>query len=239
MKAIGIDIGTTGISGVLLDGESGALLRAITKNSNAFVESAASYERIQSVDKILSVADGILEELLEDGVGVIGVTGQMHGILYYDKNGQAVSPLYTWQDHRAALPYGESTYAEHLGTRVGYGCATDFYNRENGIVPKEAVGFCTVYDYLVMCLARLKRAPIHTTSAASFGCFDLCKKTFTNGLHADIKDGYALAGSYRGIPISVGIGDNQASVLSTLTNEDFALLNVGTGSQISVVSGEI
>ena len=34
----------------------------------------------------------------------IGVTGQMHGILYLDGEGNAVSPLYTWQDARGDAP---------------------------------------------------------------------------------------------------------------------------------------
>ncbi len=236
MHIIGIDIGTTSICGVAVDTESGTVLRSHTEASNAFIRTEREWEKIQSVEKIISTAKGILDSLITEETVAIGVTGQMHGILYFDKNGQAVSPLYTWQDRRSALPYGESTYAEHLGARVGYGCATDFYNRENGLVPKDAVGFCTIYDYLVMQLSERKSPLMHVTSAASLGCFDICKQSFTNGAETRVTDGYVLAGKYRGVPISVGIGDNQASVLSTLTDEDSALLNVGTGSQISVLS---
>lgn len=239
MKVIGIDIGTTGICGVLLDAETGEVLRSYTENSDAFIQTENEWERIQSVDRIMDIAKSILSKLFSEGVASIGITGQMHGILYFDKNGQAVSPLYTWQDRRANLPYGDSTYAEQLGTRVGYGCATDFYNRVNGLVPKDAVGFCTIYDYLAMQLCQSKAPLLHTTSAASFGCFDICKRCFTNGAKTRVTDEYALAGKYRGIPVSVGIGDNQASVLSTLTDEDSALLNVGTGSQISVLSDRV
>ena len=142
MKAIGIDIGTTSISGVLYSVSSKSLIKSLTKNSNAFIQTENSWEKIQNVEKIIGVATEILNELLTDDVAVIGVTGQMHGIVYYDKNGSAVSPLYTWQDGRGNLPYKNSTYAEFLKSSSGYGCVTDFYNRENGLVPVSAVGFC-------------------------------------------------------------------------------------------------
>ena len=203
MKAIGIDIGTTGISGVLLDGESGALLRAITKNSNAFIEGGAPYERIQSVDKIFSVADGILEELLEDGVGVIGVTGQMHGIVYLDENGLPVSPLYTWQDGRGDLPYKGTTYAAYLGSATGYGNVTDFYNRENGIRPESAVMYATVHDCFVMHLCSLKEPVLHDSDAASLGLYNEQTKDFDYDYHPTVKSGFCLAGSYKGIPVTV------------------------------------
>ena len=235
MKAIGIDIGTTGISGVLLDGESGALLRAITKTANAFLESAAFYERIQSVDKILSVADGILEELLEDGVGVIGVTGQMHGIVYLDEKGSAVSPLYTWQDGRGDLPYKDTTYAVYLGCATGYGNVTDFYNRENGIRPASAVTYATVHDYYVMHLCGLCEPLLHDSDAASLGLYNLQTKSFDYDYHPVVKSGFCLAGKHKGIPVTVAIGDNQASVLSTAKEGDI-LVNVGTGSQVSLIS---
>ncbi len=41
------------------------------------------------------------EHGLPDG---IGFTGQMHGMLYVDASGMAVSPLYTWQDGSGEIP---------------------------------------------------------------------------------------------------------------------------------------
>ena len=38
--------------------------------------------------------DDFLDEYPE--VEKIGLTGQMHGIVYIDKEGTCVSPLYTW-----------------------------------------------------------------------------------------------------------------------------------------------
>lgn len=239
MQAIGIDIGTTSICGVVIDTESGKLLRSVTKNSDAFIPTENSWEKIQSVEKIISIADSILEECICDETAVIGVTGQMHGIVYTDAEGKAVSPLYTWQDGRGNLPYGNSTYAEHLGSHSGYGNVTDFYNRENGLVPAEAVNFCTIHDYLVMHLCGLKKALVHSSDAASFGCYDIEKNTFSYENGVEVVADYRIAGKHKGIPVSVAIGDNQASVLSSLSSNDDILLNVGTGSQISLVSDHV
>ena len=235
LEIIGIDIGTTSICGVVLEAESGKLLRSKTIAGNAFIESKMPFEKIQSPEKILGIAKGILEELLSDRCASIGVTGQMHGILYLNQAGKAVSPLYTWQDQRGEEPYGESTYAKHLGSHGGYGNVTDFYNRENGLVPKEAVSYCTIHDYLVMDLCGLKEPLIHTTDAASFGLFDLETQSFSYPCPAKVTGDHQIAGYYKGIPVGVAIGDNQASVLSTLSGKGDLLINVGTGSQVSMV----
>ncbi len=236
MKAIGIDIGTTSVCGVLLDGQSGELIASKTKNSNAFLAGCAQWEKIQSVEKIIGAATEILDEFIDTDVSVIGVTGQMHGIVYFDSKGKAVSPLYTWQDERGNLPYKNTTYAKHLNSFSGYGNVTDFYNRENGIRPEDAVGYCTIQDYLVMKLCRLKKPLIHSTNAASLGCYDLTENRFNCDFCGDIITDYHIAGKYKGIPVSVAIGDNQASVLSSLADEDNILLNIGTGSQVSVIT---
>ena len=239
MQAIGIDIGTTSVCGILLNAETGEVLKKETIQSNAFIKSSASFEKIQSVEKILDVAKGILDAFITPEVAVIGITGQMHGIVYVDKKGQSISPLYTWQDARGVLPYKDTTYAGHLSTPAGYGCVTDFYNRENGIRPKEAAYFCTIMDYFAMHLCALSAPRMHITNAASLGCFDLLTRRFSYDVGITPEDGYHIMGTYRGIPVSLPIGDNQASVFSSLRDGDFCLVNMGTGSQISAISEKI
>lgn len=46
-----------------------------------------------------------------------------------------------------------------------------------------------------------------------------------------------IIGTCQGIPVAVAVGDNQASFLGSVSdNSDSALVNIGTGSQISAVS---
>lgn len=238
MQAIGIDIGTTSVCGVIIDVASGAVLKSVTKNSEAFINTGNDWEKVQSVDKIMSVAMNIIEEFVCEETSVIGVTGQMHGIVYTNKDGNAVSPLYTWQDERGNLKYKDTTYAKYLNSCTGYGNVTDFYNRENGIRPENAVSYCTIHDYFVMQLCGLKMPVMHTSDAASFGCYDMANNCFAYDFRPEITGEFHIAGEYKRIPVSIAIGDNQASVFSSIKADEI-LLNVGTGSQISVISDSI
>lgn len=239
MYALGIDIGTTSICGIVLDTDTGKVIDSHTENSNAFIAASNPWEKIQDTDKVISLARKIVDSLLSYPVSVIGVTGQMHGIVYVNREGRAVSPLYTWQDGRGNQPYQGTTYAQYLGSFAGYGNVTDFYNRENSIRPKEATGYCTIMDYLAMNLCGRNTPLMHSTNAASLGCYSLEENQFLYDVNVEVTTDYALVGTYRNIPVSVAIGDNQASVFSTLADENNLLVNVGTGSQISVVCDQI
>lgn len=236
MKIIGIDIGTTSICGVVVETEKGEILKSLTKPNNSFIRSEKSYEKIQDTDIIMQSVYDILSELDAGNASAIGFSGQMHGIVYTDSNGDAVSPLYIWQDERAALEYKDGkSYAEHLGCFAGYGLATDFYNEINGLVPENAEYLCTIADYAVMKLCGLKKPLVHITDAASLGCFDIENNRFTldNPRIPDVTAGFKTAGEYNGIPVCVALGDNQASFIGSVSDSDNALINVGTGSQIS------
>lgn len=239
MEAIGIDLGTTGICGVVIDTESGEILKSRTVNSEAFIETENEWEKIQDTEKIIGVSCEILDSLISENTVSIGVTGQMHGIVYIDEEGKAVSPLYTWQDGRGDLEYKDGkTYAEYLGSNTGYGLVTDFYNRENGLVANKAVSFCTIHDYLVMTLCGNNKPLVHISDAASFGLFDLKNKKFNIQVPFEFTEETLICGKYRNIPVGVAIGDNQASVFATTLENDI-LLNYGTGSQVSVISDSI
>lgn len=240
MKAIGIDIGTTSICGVLVNTVSGEIIKSVTKNSEAFITTPNEWEKIQDTQKIIDMAVEIVDSLICDNCASIGITGQMHGIVYYDKEGKSVSPLYTWQDGRGNqnLENGK-TYSEYLGIPSGYGYVTDFYNTKNGIKPDNAVGYCTIHDYFGMVITGNKKAVLHSSDAASYGDYDLEKNKFNHEFYGDITNEFAIIGEYKGIPVSVAIGDNQASVFGALSCDDDILLNIGTGSQISVISDKI
>lgn len=240
MKAIGIDIGTTSICGVLVNIVSGEIIKSVTKNSEAFITTPNEWEKIQDTQKIINMAVEIVDSLICDDCASIGITGQMHGIVYYDKEGKSVSPLYTWQDGRGNqnLENGK-TYSEYLGIPSGYGYVTDFYNTKNGIKPDNAVGYCTIHDYFGMVITGNKKAILHSSDAASYGDYDIEKNKFNHEFYGDITNEFAIIGEYKGIPVSVAIGDNQASVFGALSSDDDILLNIGTGSQISVISDKI
>jgi len=252
-KFIGLDIGTTSICGVVVNMRTGAV-DSVTRSNDSWIPSKRGRERMQDPAKIMRKVRLVLSELLavHKEVAGIGVTGQMHGIVYTGKDGNAVSPLYTWQDARGGLPYrrGTMSYAEELSKETGYalapgyGIVTHWYNLKNGLVPKKARSFCTIHDYVVMQLSGGKFPVIDPTDAASLGAFDLKRNVFDRKALANARIGSGLlpevvpcgthAGSFRAIPVYSALGDNQASFLGSVRNIDRTLLvNIGTGGQVS------
>lgn len=254
MKTLGLDIGTTSISAVVFSRDAGVLAARTLKNDSFLA--GQPWERIQDPHTILKTAMDAIKELLSafPDVQAIGVTGQMHGILYLDILGQPVSPLYIWQDGRGDLPYDSAkSWAEHL-TEVtgyplatGYGLVTHAYNLQNALVPEKAAKLCTIQDYLAMVLSGRTVPVTDPTNAASLGLYDLRKRRFDpDALHRlgidpeilpTITEDPCLGCGDSGIPVFTAIGDNQASFLgATSGRTDVLLINMGTGGQISIYS---
>lgn len=160
MKSLGIDIGTTTISAAVL--EDGCFITSETCKNNSFLAPTLPGERIQDAQLILDTALHTADMLFAryPDIERIGVTGQMHGILYLDAEGNAVSPLYTWQDARGDAPCEKSTDGQSwtaylnsetgLSAATGYGLVTHAYNLAHGLVPTGAVTLCTIGDYIAM-----------------------------------------------------------------------------------------
>ena len=278
MTTIGIDLGTTTISAVVYaqgdtkniakefekgsDGETGKVLEAKTVQGKGFLKASHEWERLQEPEEIVCQAQTLLDELLMryPETSAIGLTGQMHGIVYIDKEGKSIGPLYTWQDGRGNLPVPafdssrkslvEWVYDE-TGMRVssGYGLVTHLYHSQKEIVPPNSAGICTIADYFGLRLTGRGKPLMHISNGASLGFFDSKRGVFredvlkelgmdTSILPELVKD-FSLLGTYKGIPVTVAIGDSQASFLGTVgRKENTVLLNVGTGSQISILSGQ-
>lgn len=259
MKAIGIDIGTTTICGVLLEGQTGRQLERYTLANNAALTAPYSWQKLQDTNVIEQCCLEILNKLTSQHLDIeaIGVTGQMHGILYLNDFGEPVSPLITWQDGRGnqTEPNG-ATYAQNIsdctGRRLatGFGAVTHYWNTKNHRIPDDAVTMCTIADYIAMRLANIQKPILHCSMAASLGLFNLQNNCFDVELihKAGMESSYfpqvqkeeKPIGSWRkNIAVSAAFGDNQASFLGAVSNDGSVLVNVGTGSQISVLANKI
>lgn len=97
MKIVGIDIGTTTVSAVVMDPDSLTVVHKRTVKNSSFLPTRQLWERVQDVQKIIISAKTMLKEILDsfDDISAIGLTGQMYGIVYVDQRGKSVSPLYT------------------------------------------------------------------------------------------------------------------------------------------------
>ncbi len=254
-RVIGVDIGTTTLCACVLDGETGALLAAETLANRGNMQPQDAGAHLQRPDVILDDACALYERLVREHgpIAGVGITGQMHGIVYVNKAGEPCSPLATWQDGRGNLPMrgGGESYAERLArigghaAASGYGIVTHFYNVLNNQAPPEAATFCTIQDALAMRLSGRSAPLVHASNAASFGMFDLVAGAFDTagiekaGMDAsilpDVVDTIACVGqTSAGIGVFTPLGDNQASFLGSVRSVRSSLLiNIGTGGQIS------
>ena len=239
--------------GILHSIENGDIVKSITLANDAFIHTQNKWEKIQDPKRLIEILQDILDTLMSENLPVksIGITGQMHGIVYLDKSGTPLSELKIWQDARGNLEYKDGyTYAEYITAKTGYpvatgyGAVTYFYDKINGLVPKNAAGFCTIHDLAAMTLCNRPQPLVHPSNAASFGLYDIKNNHFDKkatellgldfSLFPSVSKGIEKLGEYKGIPVAVAIGDNQASFLGSVRDmENSVLVNVGTGSQIS------
>lgn len=258
MAVLALDIGTTKICALVVDETSGMVLERRGAN-NSFLPVSNPRDRQQNPDQIFKIIEELIAELTKQfgRFHCIGITGQMHGILYLDISGKAVSPLYTWQDQSASLPKENGkSYAAYLADfspspiAPGYGLATCFYHLLNKQIPQEAVKLCTIGDYIALrlCAAPAPLPLIHSTNAGGLGFFNLSRSEFdikaleTVGIAPSLLPkvvcGTEILGETAGgCPVCVSIADNQAGFLGAVQDPmESILVNIGTGSQISLIS---
>lgn len=249
----GVDIGTTSIVGVAVE-SAGDQVIAETRRPNDSKRPGRQWERLQDVSTIMATVESILGELTREHgrPASIGLTGQMHGIVYLDRKGQALGHLVSWEDARGDLESAQGpTYTAKLqdltgySLATGYGVVTHYVNLQMGEVPSGASSFCTIADYVAMRLAQRPTPRMGLTMTASLGCFNLDQGDLDrealqavgidDAILPEIADDQSLVGhTADGVPVAVAIGDNQASFLGAVESPaDTLLINIGTGSQIS------
>ena len=255
MIIIGLDIGSTTISAVAIDAITHETRECVTQKHQATMVTEHTWEHTQDPVRLADLGCNIINTLSEKHgeVAGIGLSGQMHGILYVDAEGKAVSPFYTWQDRRAGSVEADGsslldmfTSEKHPPIREGYGFATHLWNIRHGCVPTNTRWITTISGFIAMRLTNANYPPVlHPSEAASLGFFDLKLNCYDwerlqeVGIDASIIPRIAADNCFAGytpsgIPVYCGLGDNQASFLGSVENPDSnILLNIGTGSQIT------
>ena len=257
MNFLGIDIGTSSICGIVYNTVSKDIV-SIAKINNTDMLSCNVWEKVQDANAIVDIELDLIQELRIQYPDIkgIGLSGQMHGILYVNAEGEAVSPLYTWQDMRGSLLYKDGmSYAAYLSKQTGFplstgfGLVTHYYNKVNSLVPQNAVKLCTIMDYTAMRLTGKCEPLVDCSNAASLGFFDKEKLAFDkealwnvgidNSILPEIGKAFSRVGHYENISVYTAIGDNQASFLGSIRDIRHSIhITVGTSSQISVYSDD-
>ncbi len=237
-KYLGLDLGTTTISAAVLS-ENGDVVTKTVPNSYSLDDGDPTH-RLQDADAIADAAASLVRTLGE-GVSAIGISTQMHGIVYVGADGRALSPLITWQDTRGESVCAEAKSLTGYDLHAGYGAATLLADTRAGKVPAGAAKICSIGDYVAMRLTGRKAPLTHATVAHSFGLyadgFDTAaaeKLGICASLFPEVTDVPSVVGYSDGVSVITALGDNQAAYRGAA--ETGVLVNFGTGSQVSVLS---
>ena len=195
---IGLDVGTTTLSSVVLDATTGHLLDHFSVEHRAAATTPVEKARGRAELDIKIVCRLVVQMLsdvvsrMADGGGEIwgiGVTGQMHGVAFLNLDTSPLCPAITWQDRRVAepLPGSEETTLDRFLSVAGglqafkrMGCVpaagymgpTLFWLHHNGQLPSPPVTACFVPDATVSFLTG--RPPCtDPTDGGSSGIFDI------------------------------------------------------------------
>ncbi|XP_044139674.1 sedoheptulokinase isoform X3 [Bufo gargarizans] len=204
---LGIDVGTSSVKAVLLEPDAREVLHQETRDTRAGLESECGAQgKEQDVCQIIRALNDCLAALPRERlrkVSRIGVSGQMHGVLFW-RTSQAchwinsenlrvfepkeVSRLVTWEDGRcttdflSSLPQPQS----HLNLASGFGCTSVFWylkHRPEVLQQYDAAG--TIQDYVVSMLCGLQKPLMSVQNAASWGYFNTRTKTWNTDILGD------------------------------------------------------
>lgn len=250
---IGLDIGTTNITMVVLELNGKSIPSAVSIPNKQY-QTGEAYAYAQDPHAIELAARSLLSSV-DRPIGSICVTGQVHGILYHDASGNALSPLYTWLDRRAMEPVdgvdSQQLLFEKTGVFLppGYGLLAHYANRRLGKVPQGTTGICGILEYVT---GRLIGSVIDNTDPSClgpFGAFDPVSSKFDDTVLREVfgdSDSkflgactpFGIAGhTPEHIPVSYPVGDNQAGFFGMVSDwEGSALISLGTSGQISLFS---
>lgn len=254
LPLLGIDIGTTSVSVVVVDPHDGRNLFTRTQAHNAGIAPDAPGADLQDAERLVAVTQNSIALARQQyrQIAAMGITGQMHGIVVIDAAGRAVSPAYTWLDARLAWHDSDGrTLAQRMTEEVGalvpvgYGAGTAFALQALGLVPAGGRSVATVPDYVTMRLTGGTTPVTGASLAHSLGLYSLEAGDFDNDLWRrstalcppQVRAAAEIIGTTaEGSPVVVPVGDNQASFLASVRDPERAIsVNVGTSGQISVL----
>lgn len=252
---LGIDVGTTKVSAVLTS-RDGTFYETASRDHAAALSGPPGYAEAD-MDRILIALQEALNGFPDEArrrIAAIGITGQMHSVILWSRDCEEKSRVITWQDKRASASGRLDDFRRRSGLPLadGFGSVSLAELALSGSLDSwECAG--TPADYLAARMTQSDAAVMEPSFAASWGVFDLRsmewnraairklglpERFFPRIVSAGTVIGYTkgYSGLRDGIPVTVPVGDNQASVYGTCRDpENELFLTLGTGAQLSAV----
>ncbi|MBD1822861.1 xylulokinase [Cyanobacteria bacterium FACHB-DQ100] len=240
---IGLDLGTGGVRAIAVD-LHGQLIAQTTKSYPLFTPQPGWTEQNPAdwVEASLEALSDIAQQLGENRAIALGLSGQMHGMVPLDAEGQVIRPAILWNDQRTGKAVGEIEAAisrQELIQRTGNPAITGFQlPKLIWLRTQEPQAYAQVRqillpkDYLGYVLTGA--AATEPSDASGTGCLNLANRQWDidilNALEINsawfppVVESTAIAGRLKpaiatrvglpdGLPIVAGGGDNAATAI--------------------------
>lgn len=254
MYYIGLDLGTSGLKGLLVDG-SGKIIREERESYPVLYPENGWCE--QNPEDWLNAAAEVLRKLsrgVEEKVKGVSIGGQMHGLVILDENDKVIRPAILWNDGRAdkeveylnSLPLTEYTgniaFAGFTAPKILW---VKKHEPENFARIKK---LCLPKDYLAYKLTGVFSTDYSDASGTllldvknrrwSKKMLEICsvKEEWLPKLY----ESYSVTGKVNCLPHAVmtaGAGDNAAAAIGTGTvNDGDCNISLGTSGTLLIAS---
>ncbi len=255
---LGIDIGSSFIKYALL--EKNKSLRGTGRiETPPFKDSGFTDVKEYDPEKLFQSVKKIIDEMISS-YNIEGVlfSTQMHGMILLDSNGTPLTNYVSWQDERAfrQIANENTSYFEKLNLAI------DKIQPYTGTQKKINVSKYPLFYFMQKAKTKNSRlmmmgdflayrltgriSPCHITNAASTGMLNMKENVWDKEIikavgaedvdFPEIALEVCSAGRYKGADVYCAVGDHQSSVLGSGIGDCDAILNIATGSQISVIS---
>lgn len=207
---LGVDLGTTSITGLALDLETGGLASVSTLPNDCEtttevdkLRGRSEWDASRIINKTCECLRAVVQNLGTESQSClgIGITGQQHGVVIVDECLEPLGPLINWQDRRGLDPCQGSNRTvveraieligpeapQRTGCRLatGYLGTTLFWMKVHGMLPRVGTA-CFLADYFAARLTST-RPVTEPTSAASSGLLDVALRQWASDLVAALE----------------------------------------------------
>lgn len=255
-NVFGVDVGTSFIKAALLDPETREVRHVQRTRTPGFVSGLPSTHREVDPDSVVDAVAQLLTNLRRVSPRCDGlvVCGQMQGFVLVNTRGERLSNYISWLDQRVTPGEFDEmsrhiTEEERLETgndlRPGIALPLLWWLKRRGALPAVEATPVSLADFVAgrLCDTLPRMEP---TQAAAFGALSLPALRW----HQEVIGKLGLeslrwpavgptgsrVGTWSGVPCFVTVGDQQCALAGALLGERELSVNIGTGSQVSVIT---
>ncbi|MGW4467371.1 FGGY family carbohydrate kinase [Micromonospora sp. NPDC004704] len=180
MNILALDLGTSSVRGLVLDGDAVPLPGALARRKMTITIGDDGAATLDAAD-YLAALEACLDELNEAGhldhIGLVATAAQWHSVLPLDQHGNPLGPVLTWLDSRSSPPAtlpgpaDPADFHHRTGTwwhRFYWTVRLPWLRESLGLRPARFVG---LVEYAFGAL--LEHAPMSVSQASGTGLLDL------------------------------------------------------------------